>query len=83
MAFALAFVRNFASYWFSDKIVLKLYRARPAAEHNDGRLLRIVRNAAQKGFLPEPKVYVIPTQAPNAFATGRNKNHAAVAVTEG
>jgi heat shock protein HtpX len=83
IAFVLALVMNFTSYWFSDKIVLKLYRARPATEQNDGRLLRIVRNAAQKGFLPEPKVYVIPTQAPNAFATGRNKNHAAVAVTEG
>ncbi len=83
IAFVLALVMNFGSYWFSDKIVLKLYRARPATERDDGRVLRIVRYAAQKGFLPEPKVYVIPTQAPNAFATGRNKNHAAVAVTEG
>lgn len=82
-AFGLAVVMNFFSYWFSDKIVLSLYRARPATEQTDARLLRIVRYAAQKGFLPMPRVYVIPTRAPNAFATGRNKEHAAVAVTEG
>jgi heat shock protein HtpX len=83
LAFGLAVVMNFFSYWFSDKIVLKLYRARPATEQSDAKLLRIVRHAAQKGFLPIPRVYVIPTQAPNAFATGRNKDHAAVAVTDG
>jgi heat shock protein HtpX len=82
-AFGLAVVMNFFSYWFSDKIVLKLYRARPATEQTDAKLLRIVRHAAQMGYLPEPKVYVIPTEAPNAFATGRNPEHAAVAVTEG
>jgi heat shock protein HtpX len=82
-AFGLAVVMNFFSYWFSDKIVLKLYRARPATEQTDAKLLGVVRHAAQKGFLPMPKVYVIPTEAPNAFATGRNKDHAAVAVTEG
>jgi heat shock protein HtpX len=83
IAFALAIVMNFFSYWFSDKIVLSLYRAKPATEQSHSQLIRIVRNATQKGSLPMPKVYVIPTQAPNAFATGRNKNHAAVAVTEG
>lgn len=83
MAFGLAVVMNFVSYWFSDKIVLKMYRARPADESGDRRLLSIVRNAAQSGFLPVPRVYVLPSRAPNAFATGRNKEHAAVAVTEG
>jgi heat shock protein HtpX len=83
MAFGLAVVMNFASYWWSDKIVLSIYRARLATEQNNARLLRSVRHVAQLGSLPMPKVYVIPTQAPNAFATGRNKNHAAVAVTEG
>ena len=82
-AFGLAVVMNFVSYWFSDKIVLALYRARPADEKADARLLRIVRYATQKGYMPMPKVYIIPTQAPNAFATGRNKDHAALAVTEG
>ncbi|MCP4566717.1 MAG: zinc metalloprotease HtpX [FCB group bacterium] len=83
IAFGLAVVMNFFSYWFSDKIVLKMYRARPADENKDRKLLAIVNQAAQAGFLPLPKVYVIPTRAPNAFATGRNKDHAAVAVTEG
>jgi len=83
LAFGLAVVMNLFTYWFSDKIVLRLYRARPAAESTDAKLLRIVRHATQKASLPMPKVYVIPTEAPNAFATGRNKDHAAVAVTEG
>ena len=83
IAFVLAVVMNFITYWFSDKIVLKMYRARPATEQTDARLMRIVRYASQKAFLPMPKVYVIPTEAPNAFATGRNQDHAAVAVTEG
>ncbi len=83
IAFGLAVVMNFVSYWFSDKIVLKLYRARPANENSDSRLLRLTRFAAQKAGLPLPKVYIIPTEAPNAFATGRNPDHAAVAATEG
>jgi heat shock protein HtpX len=83
IAFGLAVVMNFVSYWFSDKIVLAMYRARPATEQTDGKLIRIVRMTTQRANLPMPKVYVIPTQAPNAFATGRNKDHAAVAVTEG
>lgn len=83
LAFVLAVAMNFFSYWFSDKIVLRLYRARPATEQSDAKLLRIVRQATQKAFLPMPKVYIIPSEAPNAFATGRNKDHAAVAVTEG
>jgi len=83
LAFGLAVIMNFVSYWFSDKIVLKMYRARPANEKHDRRLLSVVMTAVQKSQLPMPKVYVIPTQAPNAFATGRNRDHAAVAVTEG
>jgi heat shock protein HtpX len=83
IAFGLAVVMNFVSYWFSDKIVLRMYRARPATEQADAKLIRIVRMTTQRANLPMPKVYVIPTQAPNAFATGRNKDHAAVAVTEG
>lgn len=83
LAFGLAVAMNFFSYWFSDKIVLRLYRARPATEQSHPQLLQTVRHVAQMGSLPMPKVYVIPTQAPNAFATGRNKDHAAVAVTEG
>jgi len=83
MAFGLAVVMNFFSYWFSDKIVLKIYRAQPADESKHRRLIALVRNLTQRGQLPMPKVYIIPTQAPNAFATGRNKKHAAVAVTEG
>jgi len=83
LAFGLAVVMNFFSYWFSDKIVLKMYSARQADENKDARLIKIVRYASQRAFLPMPKVYVIPTDAPNAFATGRNKDHAAVAATEG
>ncbi len=83
IAFGLAVLMNFFSYWFSDKIVLRMYRARPTDENADSKLISIVRNAAQMAQLPMPKVYVIPTRAPNAFATGRNKDHAAVAVTEG
>jgi len=83
LAFGLAVAMNFFSYWFSDKIVLKMYRARPADENKDARLLRTVRIVSQRAYLPMPRVFIIPTQAPNAFATGRNKDHAAVAVTEG
>jgi heat shock protein HtpX len=81
IAFGFALVMNFASYWFSDKIVLRMYRA---SEVGDGHPLHaIVRRLSQQAGLPMPKVYVIPTQAANAFATGRNPQHAAVAATEG
>ncbi len=83
LAFVLAVGMNFFSYWFSDKVVLKMYRAQPATEQSNPRLVKIVRMASQKAMLPMPRVYVIPTEAPNAFATGRNKDHAAVAATEG
>lgn len=85
MTFALimAFFMNFISYFFSDKIVLKMYRAREASEAEAPVLYRIVRRLSQKAGMPMPKVYIIPDMSPNAFATGRNPNHAAVAATEG
>ena len=82
-ALVLAAVMNFTSYWFSDKIVLKIYRAQKIEEKDDPRLYRIVRTATQNARLPMPQVYVIPTDSPNAFATGRNPNHAAVVATHG
>lgn len=85
MTFALmiAFFMNFITYFFSDKIVLKMYRAREASEAEAPVLHRIVRRLSQKAGMPMPKVYIIPDISPNAFATGRNPNHAAVAATEG
>jgi heat shock protein HtpX len=85
MTFALvmAFVMNFISYFFSDKIVLKMYRAREATEAEAPILHRIVRRLSQKAGIPMPKVYIIPDMSPNAFATGRSPQHAAVAATEG
>jgi heat shock protein HtpX len=83
MAFMFAVVMNFGSYWFSDKIVLKMYRAQQVTEAEAPRLYGIVRQLATKARLPMPKVYVIPNATPNAFATGRNPEHAAVAVTQG
>jgi heat shock protein HtpX len=83
VAFAFAVVMNFFSYWFSDKIVLKMYRAREISEAGNPRLYRIVRSQTQMAELPMPRVYIIPSGSPNAFATGRNPRHAAVAVTEG
>lgn len=82
-AFGFALVMNFISYWFSDKIVLAMYRARPVTEAEAPDLVRAVRHLSQLGNIPMPRVYVIPTQTPNAFATGRSPNHAAVAATEG
>ena len=81
LGFMFAALTNFASYWFSDKIVLRMYRAREAEP--DSRLVRIVTQLAQKAGLPQPRCYIIPEQSPNAFATGRNAEHAAVAATEG
>ena len=80
-AFGFAVVMNFISYWFSDKIVLKMYRAQEVGP--DHRLWIMTRRLATQASLPMPKVYVIPDASPNAFATGRNPNHAAVAATEG
>ena len=80
-AFAFAIVMNFVSYWFSDKIVLKMYRAQEVGP--DHKLSIMTRRLATRANLPMPKVYVIPDNSPNAFATGRNPSHAAVAATEG
>ena len=81
LAFLAAAAMNFFAYWFSDKMVLKQYRAQQAEPGS--RLYNIVEPLAQKANLPMPKVYIIPEQTPNAFATGRNPQHAAVAATEG
>jgi heat shock protein HtpX len=83
VAFIFAALMNLGTYWFSDKIVLGMYRAQKVDEGSSPRLHSIVRHAAQAAKLPMPKVYVIPTQTPNAFATGRNPKHSAVAVTQG
>jgi len=83
VAFFLAMVMNFGSYWFSDKIVLAMYRARPVSEAEAPELYRIVRGLTMKAGLPMPKICIIPSESPNAFATGRNPQHAVVAVTQG
>ena len=85
MAIALVFslVINFASYWFSDKIVLAMYRAREVTEAEAPELYSTVHNVALRAGIPMPRVYSIPSETPNAFATGRNPEHAVVAVTEG
>ena len=83
IAFALALVMNFVSYWFSDKIVLRMYGAQPIGEADAPMVYRIVRTLATKAGIPMPSLYLIPSATPNAFATGRSPQHAAVAVTEG
>lgn len=85
MTFALtmAFFMNFITYFFSDKIVLKMYRAQEVTEADAPVLYRIVRRLSQKAGMPMPRVYIIPDMSPNAFATGRSPKHAAVAATEG
>lgn len=82
-AFLLACVMNLGAYWFSDSIVLAIYRAQPLAEKDAPAVYQIVRELTQKAAVPMPRIYLIPSQAPNAFATGRNPAHAVVAVTEG
>ena len=81
--FVIAMVMNLVNYWFSDKIVLRMYGARQVTEAEAPLLYGVTRDLALKGNIPMPKVYVIPTDALNAFATGRNPQHAAVAATEG
>jgi heat shock protein HtpX len=83
IALVLAAVMNLGSYWFSDKIVLAMYGAQPVDEAQAPGLHAIVRRLATRAQIPMPRIYVIPTDTPNAFATGRNPQHAAVAVTEG
>jgi len=82
-AFAIAMCMNFFSYWFSDKIVLKMYGASEISERDSPTYYDIVRELAANANLPMPRMYIIPTNSMNAFATGRNPRHAAVAVTEG
>ncbi len=83
LALMIAAGMNFFSYWYSDKIVLRMYRAQEAGPQQAPELYSIVQNLSQKAGLPMPKVYIIPQEAPNAFATGRNPEHAVVAVTQG
>jgi heat shock protein HtpX len=83
MAFMFASVMNMISYWFSDKIVLRMYGAQEVSEADAPVLYSVTRDIAMKMNMPMPKVYIIPSDASNAFATGRNPNHAAVAATEG
>ena len=83
IAFIFAMVMNFGSYWFSDKIVLAMYKARPVSESEAPELYAMVKNLALRAGMPMPRVYIIPEETPNAFATGRNEHHAVVAVTEG
>ena len=83
MALIFAAIMNFISYFFSDKIALAAYRAQPISRDDLPRVYNIVERLSQKVGLPTPKVYLIPTDSPNAFATGRNPHHASVAVTQG
>jgi heat shock protein HtpX len=83
MALALAGAMNFGAFWWSDKIVLRMYGAEEVTEFQAPDLVGMVRHLARRADLPMPRVYVIPQEAPNAFATGRNPQHGAVAVTEG
>jgi heat shock protein HtpX len=83
VAFCIALVMNFVSYWWSDKIVLRMYGAQPLEEAQAPGLYAMVHRLASKAGIPMPRVYLIPSDQPNAFATGRNPEHAVVAVTEG
>lgn len=83
IALILAGGMNFFSYWFSDKVVITMYRGRPVTANEDTELYGIVQDLTQRAGLPMPKIYTLPQETPNAFATGRNPQHAAVAVTAG
>jgi heat shock protein HtpX len=83
IALVLAAVMNFVSYFYSDKIALAMYRAQPVSREELPRVYQVVERLTQKIGIPMPKIYVIPTDSPNAFATGRNPSHASVAVTQG
>jgi heat shock protein HtpX len=83
IAFVIALGMNFVSYWFSDKMVLAAYGAKPIDEAAAPRLYAIVHRLATRAGIPMPRIYLIPSETPNAFATGRNPQHAVVAVTEG
>ncbi len=83
IAFVFAVLMNFGSYWFSDKIVLKLYKSRQLSSQESPELYSLVSRLSQSASLPMPKIYLIPSEATNAFATGRNSQHAVIAVTQG
>lgn len=83
IAFLFAVILNFGSYWYSDKIVLKMYRAKEVSPAEAPNLHRIVDGLVMKAGIPKPKVYIVESGMPNAFATGRNPEHAAVAATNG
>ena len=85
LIFAVIFstITSFVSYWYSDKIVLAMHQAKPVTMQNAPELYRIVENLAITAGLPTPRIYIVPEEAPNAFATGRDPKHAVVAVTEG
>lgn len=83
IAFLIAVAMNFGSYWFSDTMVLRMYNAQELAPSDNPELFRILQDLTARAGLPMPKVYLVPDEQPNAFATGRNPEHAAVAVTQG
>src|SRR6201997_4631321 len=83
IAFLFAAAMNFFSYFYSDKIALKMYNAQPVTREQLPRVYQVVERMTQRVGIPMPKIYVIPTDSPNAFATGRNPQHASVAVTHG
>ncbi len=83
MALIFAGALNFFSYWYSDLVIMKMYRAKEVGPNDDLELYGIVQDLAQRGGLPMPRVFAIPQGTPNAFATGRNPQHAAVAATQG
>ncbi len=83
LAFVLSVAFNFGTYFFSDKLALSMYRAQPVTRDQLPRAYEVVERLSAKQGLPMPKIYVIPSESPNAFATGRNPKHASVAVTHG
>jgi heat shock protein HtpX len=83
VAFLISVAMNFTAYFFSDKIALRMYRAQPVSREQLPRAYEVVERLTAKQGLPMPKIYVLPTESPNAFATGRNPQHASVAVTHG
>lgn len=83
LAFGFSLLMNFSAYWFSDRLVLRMYKAREVSQHEAPRLHDLIRNLSAQAELLMPRVYIIPNSTPNAFATGRNPDHEAVAVTEG
>jgi heat shock protein HtpX len=83
MAFVMAFLMNFGAYWFSDRIVLAMYRAQPVSAADAPELHRIVQGLTLRAQMPMPRLYILPTDSLNAFATGRDPEHAAVAATQG